>query len=63
MQNEVIIDPNNDWAACLLDGNIVDGWKWSSGAVGEASFNQLGGINFYGWEGPPLSQVFHPWHG
>ncbi|GEM_PF-1996743 len=51
MQNVVIIDLNNDWAEYKLDGTSVLGWQWSIGAFGQGTLNQLGGVDFYAWDG------------
>ncbi len=47
--NEVIVDMDNDWAEYKLGGESVLGWQWSTGAFGDGSLNQLGGVNFYAW--------------
>jgi len=51
LYNEVIIDLNNDWAEYILDGNSIHSWVWSIGAFGQNNMNQLGGSNFYAWDG------------
>ena len=51
MYNEIIIDLNNDWAEFKLDGTSVHGWQWSIGAFGQGTLNQLGGVDFYAWDG------------
>ncbi len=51
MYNEIIIDLNNDWAEYKLDGTSVHGWQWSIGAFGQGTLNQLGGVDFYAWDG------------
>jgi len=51
MYNEIIIDLNNDWAEYKLDGTSVHGWQWSIGAFGQGTLNQLGGVDFFAWDG------------
>ncbi len=51
MYIELIVDLNNDWAEYKLDGNSIHGWQWSIGAFGQGTLNQLGGIDFYAWDG------------
>ncbi|MCD4730897.1 MAG: T9SS type A sorting domain-containing protein, partial [Bacteroidales bacterium] len=51
LYNEVIVDLNNDWAEYILDGNSIHSWVWSIGAFGQSNMNQLGGSNFYAWDG------------
>jgi len=48
---EEVIDLNNDWAEFKLNGNSIHGWQWSIGAFGQGTLNQLGGVDFYAWDG------------
>jgi len=46
---ENVVDLDNDWGEFYLEGNLVHGWVWSSGAFGTGTLNQLGGLNLYAW--------------
>jgi len=53
---ENIIDLDNDLAELWINGSQIHQWQWSTGALGDASLNQLGGLNMFAWNsnGTPL---------
>ena len=46
---ENVIDLDNDWAEFYIDGNLIHGWVWSTGAFGTGALNQLGGMDMFAW--------------
>ena len=51
MAIKVTVDLDNDWGEFFLDGVLIHGWVWSGGCFGTGTLNQLGGNNFYAWDG------------
>ena len=51
MSVKVTIDLDSDWSEFYLDDDLIHGWQWSSGTFGNGNLNQLGGNNFYAWDG------------
>jgi len=51
MSVKVTIDLDNDWGEFFLDGELIHAWIWSTGPFGVGDLNQLGGSNFYAWDG------------
>jgi len=47
----VEIDLDSDWGSFYLNNILIHGWVWSSGTFGTGTLNQLGGSNFYAWDG------------
>ncbi|MBC8487819.1 MAG: T9SS type A sorting domain-containing protein, partial [Bacteroidetes bacterium] len=47
----VTVDIDNDWGEFFLDDVLIHGWIWSTGCFGTGTLNQLGGSNFYAWDG------------
>lgn len=48
---EVDVDLNQDWAEFFVDGNLVVGWVWSSGAFGTGTLNKLDANDFFAYTG------------
>ncbi|MCD4682514.1 MAG: T9SS type A sorting domain-containing protein [Bacteroidales bacterium] len=51
MTVRVGVDLDNDWGEFYLDDILIHGWFWSTGTFGTGTLNQLGGSNFYAWDG------------
>ncbi|MCD4682512.1 MAG: fibronectin type III domain-containing protein, partial [Bacteroidales bacterium] len=51
LEIKVVIDLDNDWGEFYLDDVLIHGWIWSTGTFGTGTLNQLGGNNFYAWDG------------
>ena len=49
LYNELIVDLDNDWAEYYLNSILIEDFVWSE--VGWSGINQLGGSNFYSWDG------------
>ncbi len=56
MEVKVEIDLDNDWGEFYLNDIFIHGWIWSSGTFGTNDLNQLGGSNFYAWDGGAYGQ-------
>ncbi|MCD4682513.1 MAG: T9SS type A sorting domain-containing protein [Bacteroidales bacterium] len=48
---KVEIDLDNDWGNFYLNDDWIHGWIWSTGFNGTGTLNQLGGNNFFAWNG------------
>ncbi|MBN2175381.1 MAG: T9SS type A sorting domain-containing protein, partial [Bacteroidales bacterium] len=59
MQIKVTVDLDDDWGEFFLNGTLIHGWVWSTGAFGTNSLNQLGGNNFYANPGVNANPLFH----
>jgi len=46
----VVIDLDNDFASFSIDDNVVAAGKWSVGADGGSTTNELDGIDFWGYD-------------
>ncbi|MCD4730355.1 MAG: hypothetical protein K8R74_07135, partial [Bacteroidales bacterium] len=51
MSIKVTVDLDADWGEFFLDDVLIHGWVWSSGTFGTGTLNQLGGNNFFAWDG------------
>ncbi len=51
MAVKVTVDLDADWGEFFLDDVLIHGWVWSTGAFGTNTLNQLGGSNFFAWDG------------
>ncbi len=51
MTVKVTVDIENDWGEFYLDDVLIHDWIWSTGTFGTGTLNQLGGSNFYAWDG------------
>jgi len=51
MAIKVTVDIDNDWGEFFLDDVLIHGWIWSTGCFGTGTLNQLGGSNFFAWDG------------
>ncbi len=51
LEIRVEIDLDADWGEFYLNDQLIHGWIWSTGCFGTNSLNQLGGSNFYAWDG------------
>ena len=57
---KVWIDLENDWAEFYLNENLIHGWVWSTGTFGTGTLCQIGGVNYYAWDGGVNGQsTFH----
>lgn len=48
---KVVVDVDDDFATCFIDGNELISYQWSKGAFGDGTINKLDAINFYAWDG------------
>ncbi|MCF8368403.1 MAG: T9SS type A sorting domain-containing protein [Bacteroidales bacterium] len=48
---KTIVDLDNDYAEFWFDNQMIISWQWSTGTFGTGTLNQLGGNNFYAWDG------------
>jgi len=48
---KLVIDVDDDFATCLIDGNELVSYQWSKGAFGDGTTNKLDAIDFYAWDG------------
>jgi len=56
MHLENVVDLDNDWAEIWYEGNLLYEFQWSTGALGDGTLNQLGGMDMFAWNvnGTPL---------
>jgi len=56
MNLQNIVDLDADHAEIWHEGVLLHEWQWSTGALGDGTLNQLGGLNMYAWNvnGTPL---------
>ncbi|MGQ9847507.1 MAG: T9SS type A sorting domain-containing protein [Bacteroidales bacterium] len=48
---KLIVDVDDDFATCFIDGNELISYQWSKGAFGDGTTNKLDAIDFYAWDG------------
>ena len=48
---KLIVDVDDDFASCFIDGIELISYQWSKGAFGDGTMNKLDAINFYAWDG------------
>lgn len=48
---KLVIDIDDDYATCFIDGNELVSYQWSKGAFGDGTTNKLDAIDFYAWDG------------
>jgi len=48
---KMIIDVDDDYATCFIDGNELISYQWSKGTFGTGTLHKLDAINFYAWDG------------
>ena len=48
---DVVVDLLEDWAWFKFNDDQIHEWQWSTGTFGTGTLNQLGGNNFYAWDG------------
>jgi len=56
MSVKITVDLENDWGEFYLDDVMIHAWIWSTGTFGTGTLNQLGGSNFYAWDGGVYAQ-------
>ncbi|MCD4695968.1 MAG: carboxypeptidase regulatory-like domain-containing protein, partial [Bacteroidales bacterium] len=47
----ILVDLDNDHAEFWFDNQFIVEWVWSTGTFGTGTLNQLGGSNFFAWDG------------
>lgn len=48
---KMIVDLDDDYATCFIDGNELKSYKWSKGTFGTGTTLKLDAVNFYAWDG------------
>lgn len=48
---KMIVDLDDDFATCFIDGNELVSYQWSKGSFGTGTTLKLDAINFYAWDG------------